>query len=74
MKILNQDGFIEIGYLWEMPFIGVYPAAKDDLKAFVKLVLSTSEEDVNATYTDYPLVISKYNALKKIITDLGYIL
>nr|WP_320059728.1 hypothetical protein [uncultured Bacteroides sp.] len=74
MKILNQGGFIEIGYIWGIPLIGVYPAAKDDLKAFVKLVLSTSKEDVDKTYTNYPLVISKYDALKKIITDLGYIL
>ncbi|MBP1612584.1 MAG: hypothetical protein H6Q13_32 [Bacteroidetes bacterium] len=74
MKVLNQDGFIEPYYMWGMPWIGLYPTANDDLEAFVKLVLATSEEDVDATYSNYPLVMSKYNALKNIITDLGYIL
>lgn len=74
MNILNQDGFIEGYILWGMTWLGLYPKAEDDLSAFVKLVLTTSEEDVNATYSEYPVVISKYNALKNIITDLGYIL
>lgn len=74
MKILIQDGFIEPYSFWGSTWIGQYPNAQDDLKAFVKLVLTTSEEDVNATYNNNSLVISKYNALKNIITDLGYIL
>lgn len=74
MLQLNEGGFISPSYLWGVyVLLGQYPTTEEDIKAFTKLVLSESEESVNEQYSQYPLVISKFNAMKAIITNLGYI-
>ena len=71
MILLNEAGYIE-AYFYYFTWLGRYPAKAADIAAFTKLVLREKEEDVLKTYESYPIVISKYYALKSIITDLGF--
>lgn len=68
LEIVRSYGFLSLGgwSSWKFPYFG------DDYDDFFDLVLTTSEEEVNEMYGDYPLILSKYIILRDIITSLGY--
>lgn len=73
MQMLNEAGFIAPHYLWDIiVMVGVYPTIQEDIKAYVNLVMTQSPETVNELYSGYPLVIAKFNAMKNLVSGLGY--
>jgi hypothetical protein len=74
MTLMNQSGFITGHYYYEIYLsYGTYPSQSEDVSSFAKLVLTQSEDEVNDTYADYPLVLEKYRVMKAIITELGFV-
>ena len=71
MMLLNEAGYIE-AYFYYFTWLGRYPGKPDDITAFTKLILKEKEEDVVAMYEAYPIVLSKYYALKSIIKKMGF--
>lgn len=49
-----------------------FPGQQNDYKAYFNIVMGSSEEEVYETYGKYPIVISRYNTLRNIISSLGY--
>lgn len=72
-QILSQ-GFIKRAVnQWSGNILwGWYPEKQEDVNAYVELVLSNTEEQVRAQYADYPLVLQKYNLMKRVFEDVGY--
>lgn len=73
MKDMNNAGFIDGAYSWGYLFWGQYPAQNDDIASYVNLVLTQTEQEVSTQYADYPTIITKYQAMKQLLTDLGYV-
>jgi len=73
MVLMKTSGFISPYYWGDYPYLGLYPSKDQDLASFVELVLTQTADEVESAYADYPIVIKKYNAMKKIIINLGYI-
>lgn len=73
---LRTDGFIIRGTNpWTgRPMMGKYPSKTADLESYMSLVLNSTSEEVITLYGSYANIMLKYNALKKIIEDLGYII
>lgn len=66
--------------MWNFGFFNdtygdLFPTYEDDLKLWVSKVTSMSREQFEALYGSAPVMMEKFNALKKIIEeDLGYVL
>lgn len=75
LTALNERGFIVQDWLIEGFWLnrGVIPGREKDLESYVKLVYNSTDEQVNTQYANYPLVRQKYNLLKTIFRELGYI-
>lgn len=73
MKDMNNAGFIDGAYSWGYLFWGQYPAQNDDIASYVNLALTQTEQEVSTQYADYPTIITKYQAMKQLLTDLGYV-
>jgi len=52
---------------------GSIPSREKDLESYVKLVFTSTDEEVNAQYAQYPVVMQKYRLLKTIFTEEGYL-
>jgi len=71
---MNKAGFVTQHY-WGgiILMFTAYPNQEEDVSSFVKLVLTKSDTEVNELYTDFPIVLQKYAAMKSIIEQMGYI-
>lgn len=68
-EIANECGFVSC-----YTYYGSFPNnASDDMTAFVDLIFNNTEEEVEEMYADYPKVIEKYQILKEIISEFGYV-
>ncbi len=47
------------------------PTKIDDLKHFLKAVLSTTQKEFETTYADYPILIERYDILRKVVLEMG---
>jgi len=72
---LLQRGFIVQNWFIEGLFLlyGSIPSREKDLESYVKLVFTSTDEEVNAQYAQYPVVMQKYRLLKTIFTEEGYL-
>lgn len=50
----------------------VLPAKEEDIEAYIAAALSTSEDEFNAKYSSYPMVMSKYSIMRKILVEIGF--
>ena len=73
MQDMYNAGFIDVYYSWGFRFYGHYPTQSDDIASFVKLALTKTEQEVSTQYTNYPTIITKYQAMRQLLTDLGYV-
>ncbi len=73
MQDMYNAGFINGYYSWGFLFYGHYPTQSDDIASFVKLALTKTEQEVSTQYTNYPTIITKYQAMRQLLTDLGYV-
>ncbi|WP_321479476.1 hypothetical protein [uncultured Bacteroides sp.] len=73
MEYMKQAGFVEASVLWGFPFLGTYPSEKDDINAYIRLILTKTDEEIGAEYANYPTIITKANVIKSMILNLGYI-
>ena len=74
-NLLNMysAGFVTGHYYDIWLLYNSYPSQDEDVRSFVRLVLTSTEAEVNETFSAYPTIINKYNIMKKIILNLGYI-
>ncbi|NLI35323.1 MAG: hypothetical protein GX416_02230 [Bacteroidales bacterium] len=74
MILLEQSGFI-VPYYFANVFIvyGCFPSKSDDINSYVKLVVTKTDDEVNALYGNYPVVMNKYQIMKTILLNLGYV-
>jgi len=70
--ILNEAGFICRGQSMGSDANGLYPSQELDLSAFARQVAATTPEAFAKKYADYPLVIRKFEIIRRILLDLGY--
>ena len=73
MQDMYNAGFIDGYYSWGFLFYGHYPTQSDDIASFVNLALTKTEQEVSTQYTNYPTIITKYQAMRQLLTDLGYV-
>lgn len=50
-----------------------YIYSDDDLEYFIQETVSTTEEEFTELYGEYPLIMGKYNTLKKRMESIGYV-
>lgn len=75
------EGTTREKYLFENGFISpsttsanlYYPSQKDDLQAYSLVVISYTDERIEKTYGQYPLVMNKIRIMKEVLTKLGYV-
>lgn len=68
LSVAYEYGFLKIDggwYLW-------FPSMSNDFNYYFTLVMTKTEDEVKATYGDYPLVMQRYNMLRGIIESMGY--
>ncbi len=63
----RQFGFLE-DY---KSYYYIYP--EKDLEYFIQEAVSTTEDEFTSMYGEYPLIMGKYNTLKKRMESIGYI-
>ncbi len=70
MEELYPYGFIDPydGYTY-----GWFPSKSLDLNNFIKAFFANSEEEFRTKYGAYPLLIQKYEVMKKIASDMGFV-
>ena len=70
---LTIEDMYTLGFLEEADYYwGDFPSQNSDLRDYLQEVFYTDEAEFRNTYAAYPVVIAKYEALKQIITDMGY--
>ena len=75
------EGTTRDKYLFDNGFISpstsnanlYFPSQKDDLQAYSLVVISYTDERIEKTYGQYPLVMSKIRMMKEVLTKLGYV-
>lgn len=50
-----------------------HPDKSVDVSDFLLLVFNSSDEEVQAKFENYPIVLKKYSIIKKLIVELGYV-
>ena len=70
--ILNEAGFIEQGQQYGSKVNGLYPSQEIDMSSFSRQVVALTSEAFEKKYGKYPLVMRKYEIMRKILMDLGY--
>ena len=70
--ILNEAGFICRGQSFGSDVNGLYPSQELDLNAYARQVAATTPEAFEKKYADYPLVLKKFEIMRRILLDLGY--
>ena len=50
-----------------------FVSASRDLKDFMQALFYNSEEDFHAQWADYPVILDKYDTLKRIVEEQGFI-
>ena len=75
------EGTTRNEYLYQNGFISpassspnfYFPSQKDDLQAYSLIVISYTDERIENTYGQYPLVMNKIKMMREVLTKLGYV-
>lgn len=75
------EGTTRDKYLFDNGFISpstsnanlYFPSQKDDLQAYSLVVISYTDERIENTYGQYPLVMNKIKMMREVLTKLGYV-
>ena len=75
------EGTTRNEYLYKNGFISpassspnfYFPSQKDDLQAYSLIVISYTDERIENTYGQYPLVMNKIKVMREVLTKLGYV-
>lgn len=65
---LRRLGFIGTGGI-----AGAFPTTNADLQAYATEATRYSQEELEAKYGEYPVIMNKFAALKSVLTELGYV-
>lgn len=68
MSVAYEYGFLKIDGRWYLWF----PSMANDFAYYFDLVMTKSEDEVKATYGDYPLVMQRYYKLREVVEAIGY--
>ena len=73
-EMLNQAGFISRGTNeFKQETNGRYPSQDQDIKAYARLIVSSTAEANAKKYADYPLVLKKCDIMRETLKSLGYV-
>lgn len=63
-----EYGFLSYmdGYYWDQ-----FPSKENDMKEWLQTLISMTSEEFEAKYGAYPILMKRYKALTRIISDLG---
>lgn len=70
---MNKVGFVTAHYYDIYLLLNTYPSQDEDVISFAKLVIDKTQAEVEALYPDNEKILTKYAAMKAIITNLGYV-
>lgn len=50
-----------------------HPDKANDVKSYLLLIFNNTEAEIQAKFASYPIVLQKYEIIKKLVSDLGYV-
>lgn len=66
-----DEELYELGFVYKS--LWYFPDERTDRKYFVQYAVELSEEEFREKYGNYPIVMQKYEIIREIISDMGYI-
>lgn len=72
---LKQEDYYRYGFLGKGggALSSTLTTRDADLSAYANSIITTPEETIKSRYADYPLVLQKYDIMRSILTELGYV-
>lgn len=67
-EIANKYGFLSYS-VWWYPY---FPYNNNDVKDYLNAVWNYTPEEFEELYSDYPIIIEKYNWMRNLIINMGY--
>ena len=64
-KDLHSLGFI-------LTYSSIFPDKNKDLESYMQAIFYQEEEEFKAKYANYPIILQKYDILKRIIEEQGF--
>ncbi|MGI6232766.1 MAG: hypothetical protein ACOYJF_07945 [Prevotella sp.] len=72
LQNMYAAGFVTGHYYDIYLLYNTYPSQDEDVQSYVRLVLTSTEEEVESQFADYPTILRKYSIMRNIILNLGY--
>lgn len=69
----TTDEVRRLGFISTGSISGSFPSANIDLQAYTTEATRYSQEELEAKYGEYPVIMNKFAALKSVLTELGYV-
>lgn len=69
----TTDEIRSLGFISTGSVSGSFPSSEVDLQAYTTEATRYSQEELEAKYGDYPIIMNKFAALKSVLTELGYV-
>lgn len=73
MQMLNEAGFIAQALSSGFPVVGQYPSRQVDMESYARLAIEKTEDEVKAAYAQYPFIVERYNLMKAVLKEIGYV-
>lgn len=70
---MNKAGFVTAHYYDIYLMYNTYPSKEEDIASFAKLVVEKTQAEVQALYPDNTTILTKYLAMRAIVSNLGYV-
>ena len=69
----TNEEIYALGFLTWSTWYREFPSRSSDFTSFLKAVFYQKEEDFKARYASYPLILQKYDIMKEVVKQKGYI-
>ncbi len=69
----TNEEIYALGFLTWSTWYQEFPSRSSDFTSFLKAVFYQKEEDFKARYASYPLILQKYDIMKEVVKQKGYI-
>lgn len=67
-SVVYPFGFLKVYGSWWL----MCPSQQNDFNDYLNLVMSKTEDEVNAAYGDYPVIMQRYYKFREVIETIGY--
>lgn len=72
MELIYEQGFMSYyPDWWDEPEYDSFPSKNNDLKSFMDVIFNQSEDEFMEEWSEYPVIVQKYEILKECIENLG---